>query len=194
MPYGTRGLYDYEPDPETERFGAETWVERDICDRDPWPFGDKQFDFAVCAHTLEDVRDPIWVCSELIRVAKAGYIEVPSRLEEQIYGIQGPWVGWGHHRWLTEVVDGRIDFVFKHHVIHGRESDHFPSRLWSALSEEEKVETLWWEGSFEFRERILTDAEGVDRFLGDFVADVMSRRPEARRARRRPWQRPRHRA
>ena len=57
----------------------------------------------ICSHTLEDVRDPIWVCSEIQRVAKAGYIEVPSRLEEQSYGFQGPWVGWGHHHWLIEV-------------------------------------------------------------------------------------------
>jgi hypothetical protein len=180
MPYETRGLYDYVPDPEQERFSAETWVERDICDRDPWPFTEKQFDFAVCAHTLEDVRDPVWVCSELIRVAKAGYIEVPSRLEEQIYGIQGPWVGWGHHHWLIDVVGDRIEFVFKHHVVHGRSSDHFPADFWSSLSDEEKVETLWWEGSFEYGERVLIGADALDRYVGDFVAEVRRRRPEAR--------------
>src|SRR5919198_3858549 len=98
MPYETRGLYG-ELDPAAERFSAETWVELDMCERTPWPFTDGQFDLAVCSHTLEDVRDPIWVCSELIRVARAGYIEVPSRLEEQAHGFQGPWVGWGPHRW-----------------------------------------------------------------------------------------------
>ena len=51
------------------------------------------FDFAICSHTLEDVCDPVWVCEELARVAKAGYIEVPSRLEEQAWSFQGPWVG-----------------------------------------------------------------------------------------------------
>src|SRR5204863_8798249 len=37
------------------------------------------------------------------RVGKAGYIEVPSRLEEQTLGVHGPWVGWSHHRWLVDV-------------------------------------------------------------------------------------------
>jgi hypothetical protein len=180
MPYETRGLYDYEPDPAAERFRTDTWVQRDICEREPWPFGEDQFDFVVCSQTLEDIRDPVWVCSEMIRVARAGYIEVPSRLEEQTYGIQGPWVGWGHHRWLVDVGEDRIEFAFKHQVLHGRRSDHFPPRLWSTLSAEERVDTLWWKGTFEYGERILMDAERVDSYLGDFVAEVRQQRAEAR--------------
>ena len=103
--------------------------QRDVCDAEPLPFEDDQFDFVVCSQTLEDVRDPVRVCAEIVRVGKAGYIETPSRLEEQSYGVQGPWVGWGHHHWLVEVDGDRIEFVFKHHVMHGRESDHFPDGL-----------------------------------------------------------------
>jgi len=93
MPWETRGLYG-DADPAAERFDAQTWVQRDICSREPWPFADGAFDFVVCSHTLEDVRDPIWVCCELSRVARAGYVEVPSRLVEQSRGVQGDWVGW----------------------------------------------------------------------------------------------------
>src|SRR3712207_5994257 len=76
FPYETRGLYDYDRDAAAaaERFSPDTWVQRDICDHEPWPFADGQFAFALCGHTLEDVRDPVWVCSELQRVARAGYI------------------------------------------------------------------------------------------------------------------------
>ena len=169
MPYETRGRHGKQG-PEPERFSADTWVVRDICDHEPWPFEDRQFDFAVCTHTLEDVRDPVWVCHELQRIAKAGYIEVPSRLEEHTYGFQGPWVGWGHHRWLCDVSDSRIDFVMKHHVIHGPEATHFPSRFYKTLTEEQKVQKLWWEGSFGYAERILLSAEELDPYLEDFVA------------------------
>src|ERR1700760_4553932 len=51
------------------RYNAERWTQLDLCAREPWPFPDKHFDFAVCSHVLEDVRDPIWVCSEISRVA-----------------------------------------------------------------------------------------------------------------------------
>jgi methyltransferase family protein len=169
MPYETRGQ-DGTQGEGPERFGAETWLQRDICGREPWPFEDDQFDFAVCGHTLEDVRDPVRVCGELIRVARAGYIEVPSRLEEQSYGFQGPWVGWGHHRWLVDVTENRIDFVLKHHVIHRPEANSFPLRFYRKLSEDEKAKPFWWEGSFEYGERILMSFEGLDSYLGDFVA------------------------
>lgn len=173
MPYETRGRFGLQGEPP-ERFTRDTWVEHDICAHEPWPFSDKQFDFVVCAHTLEDVRDPIWVCGELIRVARAGYIEVPSRLEEQTYGFQGPWVGWGHHRWLVDVSDNRIDFVLKHHVIHGPEANHFPSRFYALLTETEKAQTFWWRDSFEYGERIMLSAEEVDPYLADFVAEHRS--------------------
>ena len=180
LPYETRGLYGYEGD-EPERFTRDTWVQRDICDRDPWPFADDRFDFAVCSHTLEDVRDPVWVCSELSRVAKAGYVEVPSRREEQAYGIQGPWVGWGHHHWLVDVIDGRLEFVFKHHIVHGRESFQVPREAWEALTTEERVETLWWQGAVDARERVFVEPEELDRHLERVVEE------SAQRGRRRRW-------
>lgn len=169
LPYETRGLYGNRARNE-ERFSRDTWVQRDICDREPLPFEDGQFDIVVCSQTLEDVRDPVWVCSEIVRIGKAGYIETPSRLEEQSYGFQGPWAGWGHHRWLVETGGNSIEFVFKHHVIHGRESDHFPEGFHDTLSAEERVETLWWEGSFSFAERVMTEAKELDPYLAGFVS------------------------
>ncbi|MBA2505096.1 MAG: methyltransferase domain-containing protein [Thermoleophilaceae bacterium] len=170
MPYDTRGLYGTEDGLE-ERFGAASWVQRDICAREPWPFADDQFDFAVCSHTLEDVRDPVFACSELARVAKAGYIEVPSRLEEQSYGFQGPWAGWGHHHWFCDVDENGIEFVFKHHVLHGRESDHFPAWFQQGLTPQQRVQSLWWEGGFRFGERVILEADELDTYLAGFVAE-----------------------
>ena len=186
-PYETRGSWGYDGDRSGERFSASTWVHRDICDREPWPFADKQFDFAICSHTLEDVRDPIYVCSELVRVAKAGYIEVPSRLEEQSY-VQGKWIGWGHHRWLIDVDQeaSHIDFVFKPHLIHGPGDVHFPHGFWNTLTPEERVECFWWEGSFSYRERVFPGAEELEEYLRAVVRERDWQPPD--RPRRR-WRR-----
>ena len=173
MPFETRGLYGYdEGSREAERFSAASWVRHDICSRQPWPFADAEFDFVICSHTLEDIRDPVWVCSEMQRVGRRGYIEVPSRLEEQTYGVQGPWVGWGHHHWLIEVEPDppAISFVFKHHIIHGRPEMQFPRSFWEQLGPDERVETLWWDGSFEARERVIVDAAEADAWLAAPVA------------------------
>jgi len=170
-PYEARGQLGWQGDPAAERFGPQSWVQRDLCERSPWPFDDRQFDFAICSHTLEDVRDPVWVCSELQRVAAAGYIEVPALREELTYGIQGPWVGWGHHHWLVLASGGELEFVFKHHVVN-REDSHLPAGSTAGLGPQQLVQTLWWEGSFEARERFMLTAEELDGFLIGFAASA----------------------
>lgn len=163
--------YDARVPVAGERFSRERWIERDVCEREPLPFADDSVDFAICSHTLEDVRDPIWVCAELSRVARAGYVEVPSRLVEQAPGVHGPWTGWSHHRWLVDVdqAAGTIDFVFKSGVVHARERATFPPGSAAGLSPQESVQQLWWRERIRARERILLTAEELDSYLEDFV-------------------------
>jgi hypothetical protein len=170
MPFETRGLYGFDGE-EPEHFDVTRWVQHDICSRERWPFPDKFFDFAICSHTLEDVRDPVWVSQELVRVAKAGYVEVPSRLEEQTYGMQGPWVGWGHHHWLVDVGDARLDFTFKHHILHGKPEAHFPAGFADGLSAADRVQRLWWKDSFTAAERVFLQPDDLDEYLFDFVKE-----------------------
>jgi hypothetical protein len=172
MPYETRGLYEYtDADRAQERFTAETWVQRDVCDRAPWPFADAQFDFAICAQTLEDVRDPLWVCQELVRVARAGYVEVPSRLEEQSVGVGGQlsWAGWSHHRWLCDVEDGGLTFVHKPPFLHLSAECSFTPAFYSRLTPEEKVSQLWWEASLPAREIVFVADEPLRDYLSEPV-------------------------
>ena len=183
MPYETRGRLARESAAGDERFTADTWVTRDICDRAPWPFEDGRFDFVVCSQTLEDVRDPIWVCAELQRVGRAGYVEVPSRLVEQSWWVQGPWIGYGHHRWLIDVQDGGIEFVSKPHSITGIEGAGFPNGYAQALPEEDRNHALWWEGSFAFRERLFYEDGELRSYLTDFVAANLGRVPQSQLAR-----------
>ena len=182
MPYESRGMLGHDGDGR-ERFGPDTWITRDICAREPWPFEDGSFDLAVCSHTLEDLRDPVWVCGELQRVARAGYIEVPSRLEEQAWEVQGPWVGWGHHHWLIDVGDGEITFVFKPHILGGIPGATFPAGFAARLSEGDRRQTMWWEGRFGFRERLFYEAEELHAYLTGFVSETLRDRPELRPAR-----------
>jgi hypothetical protein len=188
LPYETRGLYDYERSAD-ERFSAETWVQRDICAHEPWPFADNQFDFVICAQTLEDIRDPVWVCEEMARVAKAGYLETPSRLVEQCYGVQGAWCGWGHHHWLVETSADSVEFVFKHHNIHGRRELQVAFAVQEALTPQERAATLWWEGTFTAGERVFVGPEELFPWLAAVPAahpapDPQPQSPPPGRARR----------
>jgi hypothetical protein len=190
--YDTRGGWGWDGDRADERFTAATWVQRDICDREPWPFADGQFDFAVCSQTLEDVRDPIWVCHELARVARAGYIETPSRLEEQCWAIQGPWTGRSHHHWLVETDQEaqRIDFLFKPHAVHAPRN-RFAAGFYDTLTPEQRIAQLWWEGTFAARERVILAWDELDADLRDFVLAHGPPGDADAPARRMPWRRPR---
>jgi hypothetical protein len=84
------------------------------------PFADKSVDFIYCRHTLEDIFNPFWVCQEITRVAKAGYIETPSPLAEICRGIDGDkpsWRGYSHHRHLIWNDNGVLTFLPKYPII-----------------------------------------------------------------------------
>ncbi len=160
-PFETRGFYRTFGGPpsqggEREHFSERTWIRRDICDREPWPFADKQFDFVICSHVLEDVRDPIGVCSELIRVGRRGYVETPSRLLETCRGLEGPrTVGLSHHRWFVDYGATSLTFLMKYHFLHSHFRFSLPASFARRIPEEGRVSWLWWDEEFEFEERII---------------------------------------
>lgn len=153
-----------------EHFTASSWLVHDISSG-PLPFADKEFDYVICSHTLEDIRDPVHVCSELMRVARRGYIEVPSRLVESVRGLEGRnYAGHYHHRWLVEIAGDRISFRFKPHAIHEDRRYHLPARLLRSLEPEDRVQWMFWDGGFEAREIIQISHLQTRRELADFAA------------------------
>lgn len=156
MPYETRGaMGSYGP--KRERFTERRWITRDICDHTPWPFADRQFDFAICVTTLEDIRDPIWVCSELSRVAKAGYVEVPTVQAELIYNVEGdgPYLGHEHHRWFVQIKGGEMVFMHKPHSIHHDWKLRVLPRWRERMTLEDHLQGMFWTDSLPARERFL---------------------------------------
>lgn len=160
MPYESRGqMGSYGPGPE--RFTAETWARRDMCDREPWPYPDGHFDFARCVTTLEDVRDPVWVCQEMQRVARAGYVEVPTVLAELIYhpNGEGGFVGHDHYRWLCEIVDGELVFLLKPGSLHLDWRLRVRPRWAQTMTLADHLQFLFWEGELPVRERLVLGPE-----------------------------------
>lgn len=190
-PYETRGFYrtlggPASQGPAKEWFTRDTWVRRDICDRTPWPFVDRQFDFVVCSHTLEDVRDPLAVCAEIIRVGKRGYIEVPSRAWESCRGLERPrQAGLSHHRWLIEVHDATLTFLPKYHMINADSRFSLPASHAGVLGPRGAISWLWWEDRFACREVILHGVANQEAELEAFAEKVRPRPPWLKRLDRR---------
>lgn len=150
------------------RVTAETYHQVDIC-ADPFPFPDKSFDFVICRHTLEDIRDPIAVCREMNRVGRAGYIETPSRVYESTKGVERPWwCGHYHHRWLIDVSGSRIVFQMKPHNLSASRAFYFRRWPWQQMRDRYRVVSLLWDGSFEYAERVIIDYNEVNADLRAF--------------------------
>ena len=121
QPFKEDGIYRFGKmglDKFNSRFTKETWIQHDICSY-PWPFKDKTFDFVWCTQTLEDIRDPIGVVKEMMRIGKAGYINCPGKLSELLSPISSylgadNYNGYWHHRWLVSKENGVLVFEQKH--------------------------------------------------------------------------------
>ncbi len=175
VPFDEQGaLLKKRAEATTVRFHRDTWVEYDLCSRQPWPFADKQFDFATCSHVLEDVRDPVWVCSEMSRIAKAGYIETPSRVVEQSLGVEHPcYAGYYHHRWLVSVDRGQLQFRHKPHSLHShRRAIVARVGFWKGISPEHEIVAHYWQDELNACEVLEFSEEKTLQHLDDWAAEA----------------------
>lgn len=71
-----------------------------------------KFDFSVCTHTLEDLRNPALTAKMLGRVSRGGLVSMPSvYLEARRFQSLGSWRGYFHHRWLHAMDDEKREIV-----------------------------------------------------------------------------------
>lgn len=152
QPYETR-----QPGPLSdmpEQFSEDTWYIGDICDEKIWQaFDANSFDFVICSHVLEDIRDPIFVCRQMLRIGRAGYIETPSRFRECAKaGATELTAGWEHHRWIVDIEDGTLVFTAKNPLIY--HFDCIPKVHRRALQRRDLTTlAMHWQGSFDVTER-----------------------------------------
>ena len=83
--------------------GHQTFVQADA---ENLPFEDDEFDYVICCHVLEHAENPRAFLSEMSRVAKGGYLEVPSLIGEYL-------IPKGSHSWCTLEIDDRLVLVNK---------------------------------------------------------------------------------
>ncbi|MBU0607069.1 MAG: methyltransferase domain-containing protein [Armatimonadetes bacterium] len=154
---------------DTERLGTPLAYPAErpfiIGDAHTLPFADGAFDFVICSHLLEHVADPATVLAELQRVARAGYIETPSRAAEKIHSLP-------IHRWLVGVEGERLVFEAKSQAVLDAELvDWFEGQLagnpdfrplWMKQWQAGLVTQVWW------RDRIAAEVRG-ESAGADFV-------------------------
>jgi len=119
----------------------------------PFPFRDKEFDYVICSHVLEHIpADELdMFISEMFRVAKKGYIEVPNVLYEVINNQNV-------HKWYIENIDNKLTFLYKNDEDLGSLVDFFrvlfyknpTNHLNFNIYKEIFFEGFEWDDSFEY--------------------------------------------
>ena len=66
-----------------------------------------KFDFLSCTHTLEDTDNVSLICDMFGRVAKEGYVVIPSKYVE-LKKFEDNWRGFIHHRWIFDAKNGQV--------------------------------------------------------------------------------------
>jgi SAM-dependent methyltransferase len=69
------------------------------------PFRDQSIDFIYASHVLQSVDDPICACAEMMRVGKAGFIEIPTFGKTTLFS----W-GKGLMKWHAVGIDRHLCF------------------------------------------------------------------------------------
>lgn len=68
-----------------------------------------KYDFSICTHVFEDIRDPSFVAKGLMTISKAGFISMPNKHTE-MSNIESPaYLGYCHHchhRWIFDICNG----------------------------------------------------------------------------------------
>ena len=178
-------------------------VTRPLFDADAaaMPFADGAFDYTICSNLLEHVPDPGAVLEELMRVSRAGYIEVPEAASAKI-------VDFPSHVWWCRMVGETL-------VLTAKEQRHFDPEIGAYLDRtgldatvakvldsrfEDRVVMLHWAGRIDYRvdgevpaafmERALTLpghprglTAGAIRRVTDLLTMRQQRRIRARRIR-----------
>ncbi len=136
------------------------------CNIEELPFEDKEFDFVYCSHVLEHIINPKKACDELIRIAKRGYIETPTRAKDL-------WLNTteiSNHKWAVELENDILVFnEYKAEEIKGLGCNILLEMHYAPQTIREKAFSaliylkpklfntmLLWKDSFEYRIRRVT--------------------------------------
>ena len=170
-------LFDYNfaqrfsYDRDRSRVDGQKWTTFDVCSRQMWPYRDDEFDFSICAHTLEDLKDPLWVCNELARVSRAGYIEFPSRFQESINGLVRRGItGWPHHRWMVATCGESLLLIPKLHYVNASPYLYLPTSF--RKQSDAKHTSFFWSNRFSAYELLVY----VEDFQREYISQFDGRR------------------
>ena len=144
------------------------------------PFEDKEFDYVILSHVLEHVPNIFEFTKEVERVAKAGYIELPTKLADNlVIGCDEEDIG---HKWWLEFddVENKLKCMKKLDVLQKFLSVGSINKF-QKYFEDSLILQLYWENSIDLVqgesypiEKKITFISLVRKFIGKKIRDFFS--------------------
>ena len=144
------------------------------------PFKDKEFDYVILSHVLEHVPNIFEFTKEVERVAKAGYIELPTKLADNlVIGCDEEDIG---HKWWLEFddVENKLKCIKKLDVLQKFLSVGSINKF-QKYFEDSLILQLHWENSIDLVEGVsypiekkITFISLVRKFIGKKIRDFFS--------------------
>jgi hypothetical protein len=159
---------------------AKKFLRLDIT-REKFPFKDKEFDFCICSHTLEDLTTPFLAIEEISRVAKRGLIVTPSMGGDMVFSHVNftDWLtgarrvpGLGHHKWFFYKKVKKLRIIPKNYSVLYSSIFHFTS--WSG--EEEMV--YYWENKIDWEKG---DDLNIHNLIDEYVEYIGGQKGKIKR-------------
>jgi len=106
-------------------------------------FKDKAFDFSYCSHVLEHAKRPDLAIREMMRISKAGYIEVPNGLIDFI----NPFFT---HLWFVFLYKNKLVFFRKSNKLHDVLSENSVNYIPLLYKTDKPFIRLYWKNKIDY--------------------------------------------
>ena len=111
------------------------------------PFKDKEFDFVIASHVLEHVKEVDIFIKELERVSSKGYIEVPTKLEDNLV-----FENKKDHIWHMEFDDMNYELIVSKKIQYFEPILTVSSiKKFSEIFKQSLVLELYWEDQIKYK-------------------------------------------
>lgn len=163
-----------------DRLKAKSFVRLDIT-KEKFPFKDREFDFCICSHTLEDLPTPFLAIEEISRVAKRGLLITPSMGADMVFSRldMTNWLtgvrrtpGLAHHKWFFYKKGKNLRILPKNYPI--LYSSEFQITGWEG--EDETV--YYWEGKVNYEK---SDDLNIHRLIDEYQKYLMKNKAKIRK-------------
>ena len=123
------------------------------------PFGDKEFDLVIASHVLEHVEDLEFFIKEIERISSKGYIELPSRLGDNlVFENKNDHIWWFYYNDTTNnlIASKRNQLIDPFITVS-------TAKLFEKIFRESFVIELAWEEKIDYKIDNLIRQENVER-------------------------------